>query len=79
MASPPAPLTEEEKAFFLQHGYVKLTNCFTQEQADLMNEGVWTRLGMSPTDKSTWTRERTNSEQLPKLFSFPSVASFSAL
>ncbi|CAJ2510036.1 Uu.00g059360.m01.CDS01 [Anthostomella pinea] len=60
MASPPAPLTEEEKAFFLKHGYIKLSNCFTQAQADEMNEGVWTRLGMSPTDKTTWTRGRTN-------------------
>ncbi|KAI1281370.1 hypothetical protein F5Y07DRAFT_354500 [Xylaria sp. FL0933] len=60
MASPPAPLTEAEKEFFLDHGYLKLTNCFTREQAAEVCEGVWTRLGMSPTDKSTWTRERTN-------------------
>ncbi|RWA12155.1 hypothetical protein EKO27_g2961 [Xylaria grammica] len=60
MASPPAPLTDVEKEFFLKHGYLKLTNCFTREQAAEVCEGVWTRLGMSPTDKSTWTRERTN-------------------
>ncbi|KAI1458302.1 hypothetical protein F4805DRAFT_425207 [Annulohypoxylon moriforme] len=60
MASPPAPLTEEEKAFFLANGYIKLTNCFTCEQAASIIDGVWTRLGMSPTDKRTWTRERTN-------------------
>ncbi|KAI1089693.1 hypothetical protein F5B19DRAFT_466355 [Rostrohypoxylon terebratum] len=60
MASPSAPLTEEEKAFFLKNGYLKLTNCFTREQAASVTEGVWTRLGMSPTDKSTWSRERTN-------------------
>ncbi|KAI6091892.1 hypothetical protein F4821DRAFT_225812 [Hypoxylon rubiginosum] len=60
MASPPTPLTQEQKDFFLANGYLKLTNCFTQEQADDVNEGVWTRLGMSPTDKSTWTKERTN-------------------
>ncbi|KAI1821356.1 hypothetical protein F4861DRAFT_475091 [Xylaria intraflava] len=60
MASPPAPLTDAEKEFFLEHGYLKLKNCFTREQADQVCEGVWTRLGMSPTDKSTWTRERTN-------------------
>jgi hypothetical protein len=60
MASPPAPLTDAEKAFFLEHGYLKLTHCFTREQAAEVCEGVWTRLGMSPTDKSTWTRERTN-------------------
>ncbi|KAI1404069.1 hypothetical protein F4819DRAFT_175092 [Hypoxylon fuscum] len=60
MASLPAPLTQEQKDFFLKNGYLKLTNCFTREQADDMNEGVWTRLGMSPTDKSTWIKERTN-------------------
>ncbi|KAI8947655.1 hypothetical protein F4801DRAFT_559890 [Xylaria longipes] len=60
MASPPAPLTGAEKEFFLKHGYLKLANCFTREQAADVCEGVWTRLGMSPTDKSTWTKERTN-------------------
>jgi hypothetical protein len=60
MASPPAPLTDAEKEFFLEHGYLKLTNCFTREQAAEVCEGVWTRLGMSPTDMSTWTKERTN-------------------
>ncbi|RYP64012.1 hypothetical protein DL771_008983 [Monosporascus sp. 5C6A] len=60
MASPPAPLTEAEKEFFLTNGYLKLSNCFTQEQADDMTKGVWTRLGMSPTDKDTWTQERTH-------------------
>ncbi|KAI0202783.1 hypothetical protein F4808DRAFT_58456 [Astrocystis sublimbata] len=60
MASPAAPLTDAEKDFFLKHGYLKLSNCFTREQAAEVCEGVWTRLGMSPTDKSTWTKERTN-------------------
>jgi hypothetical protein len=60
MASPPTALTDAEKEFFLQHGYLKLTNCFTREQAAAVCDGVWTRLNMSPTDRSTWTRERTN-------------------
>ncbi|KAI2637351.1 hypothetical protein GGS21DRAFT_473353 [Xylaria nigripes] len=60
MASSPAPLTDAQKEFFLQHGWLKLENCFTREQAEEVCEGVWTRLGMSPTDKSTWIRERTN-------------------
>jgi len=38
----------------------RLEGCFTQEQADTMCKDVWTRLGMSPTDKTTWSRERTN-------------------
>ncbi|KAI1180106.1 hypothetical protein F4777DRAFT_360982 [Nemania sp. FL0916] len=60
MTSPATALTEEQKAFFLKNGWLKLEGCFTQEQADEVCEGVWTRLGMSPTDKSTWSRERTN-------------------
>ncbi|KAI1660360.1 hypothetical protein F4813DRAFT_386562 [Daldinia decipiens] len=60
MASPPTPLTQEQKDFFLENGYLKLSNCFTHEQAASVTEGVWTRLGMSPTDKSTWTAEKTN-------------------
>ncbi|KAI0180946.1 dihydrofolate reductase-like domain-containing protein [Hypoxylon sp. FL1284] len=70
MASPPAPLTREQKDFFLEHGYLKLTNCFTREQAAEVTEGVWTRLGMSPTDQSTWTKERTN---MPSHRSFDSA------
>ena len=60
MASPPAALTEDEKAFFLEHGYVRLRGCFTREQAAEVTAGVWTRLGFSATDRGTWARERTN-------------------
>ncbi|KAI0128936.1 hypothetical protein BJ170DRAFT_353972 [Xylariales sp. AK1849] len=59
MASP-APLTEAEKEHFLKYGYLKLTDCFTQDQAAEVTEGVWTRLDMSPEDKSTWTKGRIN-------------------
>ncbi|KAI0527801.1 dihydrofolate reductase-like domain-containing protein [Xylaria bambusicola] len=78
MASPLAPLTEAQKELFLKNGYLKLTDCFTREQAAEVCEGVWTRLGMSPTDKSTWTKGRTNmpphrtfdvSEFAPKVWS----------
>ncbi|KAI0024773.1 hypothetical protein F4780DRAFT_554486 [Xylariomycetidae sp. FL0641] len=58
--APPEPLTAEQKAFFLEHGYLKISNCFTRAQAADVTSGVWTRLGMSPTDKTTWTREWTN-------------------
>lgn len=71
MASPPAPLTEVEKEHFLTHGYIRLTNCFTQEQATEITKDVWTRLGMSPTDKSTWTKSQIN---MPSHFDFDSAA-----
>lgn len=45
---------------FMQHGWLKLENCFTQQQADNLVGTVWTRLGMSPTDESTWHTERVN-------------------
>ncbi|KAK7923100.1 hypothetical protein PG985_007171 [Apiospora marii] len=57
---PPAPLTEEQKEFFLKNGYIKLSRCFTREQAAELTEGVWTRLGMSADDKSTWTQHKIN-------------------
>jgi hypothetical protein len=53
-------LSQKEVDHFLQHGWIKLSNCFTQEQADALIGTVWTRLGMSPTDKSTWNQERIN-------------------
>ncbi|ROT35675.1 hypothetical protein SODALDRAFT_328047 [Sodiomyces alkalinus F11] len=55
----PRPLTEEEKEHFVAHGWLRLTDCFTKEQADWVNQDVWTRLGMDPNDKSTWA-QRTN-------------------
>lgn len=38
----------------------RIPKAFTQEQAAEMTKGVWTRLGMDPNDKSTWTAVRTN-------------------
>ncbi|KAH9898878.1 hypothetical protein F4778DRAFT_782477 [Xylariomycetidae sp. FL2044] len=55
MRNPPSA-----KAFFLEHGYLKLSDCFTAEQAADMTANVWTRLGMSADDRATWTRGRTN-------------------
>lgn len=60
MAASPAPLSEEQKEFFLQNGYLKLTGCFTPEQAAEVTEGMWTRLDMSPDDRGTWTKQRIN-------------------
>jgi hypothetical protein len=53
-------LSEEQKAHFLEHGFVKIPQCFTRAQATEFSSTMWTRLGMSPTDKSTWTAERVN-------------------
>ncbi|KAL3421519.1 hypothetical protein PVAG01_07964 [Phlyctema vagabunda] len=53
-------LTEAQKAHFLEHGYLKLSGCFSRADAESFTSEMWDRLGMSPTDKSTWTTERTN-------------------
>jgi hypothetical protein len=53
-------LTEEQKQHFLEHGFIKLPQCFTREQAAKFISPIWTRLGASPTDKSTWPTEKLN-------------------
>ncbi|WYZ40590.1 hypothetical protein EsH8_IV_000931 [Colletotrichum jinshuiense] len=59
MTSPVDPLTEAQKEHFRNTGWLKLSNCFTKEQAEWVTKDVWTRLGMDPNDKSTW-KHRTN-------------------
>jgi hypothetical protein len=53
-------LTAEEKEHFLNRGFIHLKGCFTKEQADAVTKNVWSRLGMDPADKSTWSALRTN-------------------
>jgi hypothetical protein len=53
-------LSQDDIDHFMQHGWIKLTNCFTQEQVDQLTSTLWTRLGMSPTDKTGWHTERIN-------------------
>lgn len=53
-------LSPQQIEHFMQHGYVHLTGCFSREQAAEWTRDLWTRLGYSPTDPSTWTQERIN-------------------
>jgi hypothetical protein len=53
-------LSEEQKQHWLEHGFVKVENCFSRETAKTFTETVWTRLGASPDDKSTWPTEKLN-------------------
>ncbi|KAJ2905214.1 hypothetical protein MKZ38_006120 [Zalerion maritima] len=62
-------LTEEQKQNFLANGWAHLTGCFTKETADEVTKNVWTRLGMSPSDQSTWSKVRTN---MPSIRAFDS-------
>jgi hypothetical protein len=58
--TPDYTLTEDQKDYFLVHGFVKIPQCFTQAQAAEFTSTMWTRLGMDSNDKSTWTEEKTN-------------------
>ncbi|ETS80610.1 hypothetical protein PFICI_08139 [Pestalotiopsis fici W106-1] len=60
MTSPRPVLTEAEREHFLQYGYLHLRQCFTRDQASEVTKDVWTRLGMSADDRSTWTTARTH-------------------
>jgi hypothetical protein len=53
-------LTDDQVHFFMQHGYVKIEQAFTRDQAEDMTKDLWTRLGMDPKDKSTWDKEWIN-------------------
>ncbi|KAF2026818.1 hypothetical protein EK21DRAFT_73289 [Setomelanomma holmii] len=53
-------LSQEQIDHFLEHGWIKLSNCFSKEQAASLQKTLWTRLGMDPEDISTWHTERTN-------------------
>ncbi|CAI6338793.1 unnamed protein product [Periconia digitata] len=64
----PSPLSSEDIQHFMDHGWVKLSNCFTREQAAELQTTLWTRLDMDPQDMSTWHTERTN---MPWHQSFP--------
>ncbi|KAF2098543.1 hypothetical protein NA57DRAFT_65969 [Rhizodiscina lignyota] len=53
-------LSEEQRQFFLEHGFVKIPGCFSRETAEAYTSTIWTRLGASPTDKSTWPTQKLN-------------------
>ncbi|VUC26390.1 unnamed protein product [Clonostachys rosea] len=54
MSAPTAVLTEAEKEHFRQRGFVHLKNCFSKEQAETITQNMWVRLGLDPSNKSTW-------------------------
>ncbi|KAL9105446.1 MAG: hypothetical protein Q9227_009380 [Pyrenula ochraceoflavens] len=53
-------LTPDQISQFMTNGYVKIPQAFSKEDAAHWTKDVWTRLGMSPTDKSTWTSYKIN-------------------
>lgn len=51
-------LTQQQIDHFMKKGFVRLPNCFSRAKAAEWTADVWTRLGYSPSDKSTWAAER---------------------
>jgi hypothetical protein len=37
-------LTEEQKQHWLEHGFIKLSGCFSHEAAEDFTSSIWTRL-----------------------------------
>lgn len=53
-------LTEEQKEFWLTHGFLKIEKCFSREKSDAFTASFWARIGADPNDKSTWPTEKFN-------------------
>jgi len=60
-------LTDEQVQCFMEHGYLRVKNCFSREASETWTKDVWMRLGFDPHDQSTWTRERTNMPEHRKI------------
>ncbi|SNT65852.1 hypothetical protein SAMN05421812_12761 [Asanoa hainanensis] len=54
--SPTEVLTAEDRAQFLDKGYVKLTGCFSAEEAESRTRYIWDRLGYRADDPATWAK-----------------------
>ncbi|KAI0916745.1 hypothetical protein AcW1_007889 [Taiwanofungus camphoratus] len=51
-------LTPEQVDFFMENGFIIIKQAFTKEKAAEWTRTMWVRLGLNPSDKSTWDRER---------------------
>lgn len=54
MAEQEYKLSQEQIDHFMEHGWIKLSGCFTREQSAELQSQLWIRLGMDPNDMSTW-------------------------
>lgn len=50
----------KQKTNLPTHPPARIPQAFTRDQAATFTKDLWTRLGMSPTDKATWHTARTN-------------------
>ncbi|KAK3207637.1 hypothetical protein GRF29_103g1673197 [Pseudopithomyces chartarum] len=72
MAETLYPLPDSQIEHFLEHGWIKLTGCFSREQAAELQKDLWTRLGMDPEDMGTWdTKNESGRVNMPIHKYFP--------
>lgn len=50
-------LSAEERAHFVEHGWLKIENAIAPRYLKEWMENLWVRLGMDPEDKTTWNEE----------------------
>lgn len=53
-------LTLEQRAHFLEQGWVKIQKAVLEEIIARLTDNVWMRLGYDPEDKSTWKKEKVS-------------------
>lgn len=53
-------LTPEDVDHWMKYGYVVIRNAFSEDKAREWSKGLWTRLGYSLDDKSSWILDRVN-------------------
>ena len=51
-------LTLEQRAHFLDHGWVRIPKAVPKEHIKLFTKDVWIRLGYDKDDPATWEEER---------------------
>ncbi|KAJ5339529.1 hypothetical protein N7452_006257 [Penicillium brevicompactum] len=56
-------LSQSQIDHFITQGFIRIEGCFSKAKADQWAGDVWRRLGVSPTDKSTWTTEITHMDE----------------
>jgi hypothetical protein len=53
-------LSAEQIDSFIEHGYVRIRECFTRAEAQPWLEEAWVRLGYDRDDPSTWAEQRVH-------------------
>jgi hypothetical protein len=57
-------LSAEQIESFVAHGYVRIPECFTREDAEPWLDEAWVRLGYDRDDPSTWVEQRVHMPSL---------------